>query len=643
MPQDARATVRVDYPILLEDTVRVWVVAENGHDSLCYRIAFRVRKAANALLSSLKVNGRPLVNFKDTVFDYPVLLDSSLVPLVEAVPADSDAQVRILFPSHIPGTVTVTVTAEDTSVHCVYRLYCSIRLSDNADLMSLGYRLGQTYYPLEHFHKDTLRYHVQLPPFTTAVPVVVWVKADFEASDTVRQPLAPNDSAFVRVVSESGQLTKTYRLHFEVALSRNASLESVSCNGKPLAGFHPDTLFYTVWLHPDTVRPPVVTAKAVQGATLTLRQAAALGDTAQLTVRAQDTTVVKTYGIRFLRRLSSVSTLAAFHYQLGDADSVVRLQDGVSTCTVWLKEKTTAVPSNLRCVPTDSRATVKFLRIPLSVNDTAVVRVLAEDGVSVTAYIVVFRRTPSADALLDSLWVNGHPLKMFRPDRFSYSCGVSTATQEPPVVTARLAWEADSLYITQPSSLFGSAQIRVVAEDGRHYHIYTVQFRPLNAESRLMAIYLDGGYPVPHFNANVQSYTLPYGPLFPQSVTAVPLDSFATSRWSYEIRQDTMDIQVVCLAEDTFYRTDYLVRILLANGVREAAPSVLRIYPNPASTVLYLSAVKGERVQLCDMTGRLLMQVETNGEETLPLDISGLARGIYVVRCGSRVARFVKE
>ena len=643
VPQDVRATVRVDYPILLEDTVKVWVVAENGTDSLCYRIAFRVRKATNALLSALKVNGKPLGNFKDTVFDYPVLLDSSLVPSVEAVPSDSDAQVRILFPSHIPGTVTVTVTAEDTSVHRVYRLYCSVRLSDNADLMSLGYRLGQTFYPLENFHKDTLRYHVLLPPFTTVAPAVVWVKADFEATDSVRQPLSPNDSAWVRVVSESGHLYKTYRILFNVALSRNASLESVSCNGKLLAGFHPDTLFYTVWLHPDTVRPPVVTARAVQGAVLSIRQAAALGDTAQLTVRAQDSSVVRTYRIRFLRKKSSVSTLAAFHYQLGDADSVVRLQDGVSNYTVWLKEKTTEVPSNLRCVPADSRATVKFLRIPLSVNDTAVVRVLAEDGVTVTAYIVVFRRTPSADALLDSLWVNGQPLKMFHPDRLNYSCGVSTATQEPPVVTARSAWEADSVYITQPSSLFGSAQIRVVAEDGQHYHIYTVQFRPLNAESRLMAIYLDGGYPVPHFNANVQSYTLPYGPLFPQTVMAVPLDSFATSRWSSEIRQDTMDIKIVCLAEDTFYRTDYLVRILLANDVREAAVPMLQIYPNPAHSMLYISGMKGDRVQLCDMTGRLLMQAEATGEEKMQLDVSGLARGMYIVRCGKCVARFVKE
>lgn len=643
VPQDVRAKVRAVYPLLMEDTVRVWVLAENGSDSLCYRIAFRVRKATNALLSSLKIDGKPLANFKDTVFEYQVLLDSNLVPMVEALPADSDAQVRILYPTHIPGTITVTVTAEDTGVKCSYRLYCSIRLSDNADLMSLGYRLGQTYYPLENFHKDTLQYHVLLPPFTTVAPVLVWVKADFDASDTVRQPLSPTDSAFVLVVSESGNTSKRYSLWFDVDLSRNANLESVSYDGNPLAGFHPDSVFYTVWLHPDTVHPPVVTARAVQGAVVQIRQAVALGDTAWLTVRAQDTTVVKRYGIRFLRSLSSVSTLSAFHYQLGEADSSVEIQDGVTTYIVWLKEKTTAVPFNFRSELTDGRAAVKYLRIPLSVNDTAVVRVLAEDGVSVTAYFFVFRRIPSADALLDSIWVNGSPLKHFRPDRFSYSCGISTAMQEPPVVSVRLAWEADSVYVTQSSSLFGTAQIRVVAEDGQHYNIYTVQFRPLNTESRLQAIGLDGGFPVPHFNADVKRYEMSYGPQFPKTVEAVPVDSFATWKWEAVVHSDTMDIKVLCVAEDTNFWSLYSVRIHLVNGVGQYAETPVSVYPNPAHTMLYVRGVKVEPVRLFDMQGRLLMQAEATGEETVQMDVSGLPNGIFLLRCGRRVARFVVE
>lgn len=398
---------------------------------------------------------------------------------------------------------------------------------------------------------------------------------------------------------------------------------------------------YTVWLHPDTVHPPVVTARAVQGAVVQIRQAVALGDTAWLTVRAQDTTVVKRYGIRFLRSLSSVSTLSAFHYQLGEADSSVNIQDGVTTYIVWLKEKTTAVPFNFRSELTDGRAAVKYLRIPLSVNDTAVVRVLAEDGVSVTAYFFVFRRIPSADALLDSIWVNGSPLKHFRPDRFSYSCGISTAMQELPVVSVRLAWEADSVYVTQSSSLFGTAQIRVVAEDGQHYHIYTVQFRPLNTESRLQSIGLDGGFPVPHFNADVKRYEMSYGPQFPKTVEAVPVDSFATWKWEAVVHSDTMDIKVLCMAEDTNFWSLYSVRIHLVNGVGQYAETPVSVYPNPAHTMLYVRGVKGEPVRLFDMQGRLLMQAEATGEETIQMDVSGLPNGIFLLRCGRRVARFV--
>lgn len=643
VPQDSGARVRVSYPQFLSDTVRVWVLAENGLDSLCYSVAFHVRKSKNALLSSLKINGTPYASFKDTIFDYMVLLDSGSVPVVEAVPADSDAQVRILFPSHIPGTVTVTVTAEDTSVHCAYRLHCSIRLSDNADLMSLGYRLGKDYYQVPGFHKDTLFYNVALPPFTETAPVLVWVKADFEASDSCMQPLSPHDTGFVEVRSESGALVKRYKLSFHVSLSRDATLDSVFFNGAAFGGYHPDSAFYTVWLHPDTMTPPVVTVRAARAAVASVRQAAALGDTALVTVRAQDTTVVRQYRICFLRRLSSVATLSGFRYTLGGADSVVRLVDGVTEYTVRLWEKTTDVPSDLQCELTDSRASMKYLRVPLVTNDTAVIRVLAEDGITVSVYRFYFYRMPSSDALLDSLWVNGMPLRSFRPDKFRLTCGLPVGTTEPPVVTVKAAWKHSSVYVTQPSTMHDTAQIRVVAEDAVHYHIYTVLFHQVNQESRLKAIYLDGGYPVPSFSPDVTDYEMYYGPQFPKEVTAVPLDSFASYSWSSETHGDTMDISVVCLSEDSMHQSVYSVRVMLPTGVNEAAAPVLRLYPNPASTVLYVSVLKGERVQLCDMTGRLLMQAEATGEETLPLDISGLSRGIYVVRCGDRVAKFVKE
>jgi hypothetical protein len=168
-----------------------------------------------------------------------------------------------------------------------------------------------------------------------------------------------------------------------------------------------------------------------------------------------------------------------------------------------------------------------------------------------------------------------------------------------------------------------------------------VQFRPVHTETRLQGIFLDGGYPVPRFNPDVKRYELPYGPNFPKTVEAVPLDSFATWQWTSEVYGHTMDIRIRCVAEDTNFWTLYTVRIQLPDGVGQYAETPLAVYPNPAHTVLHVCGMKGECVQVFDLSGRLLLQAESNGDETLPLNVSGLSNGMYLLRCGRRVARFM--
>ena len=104
-----------------------------------------------------------------------------------------------------------------------------------------------------------------------------------------------------------------------------------------------------------------------------------------------------------------------------------------------------------------------------------------------------------------------------------------------------------------------------------------------------------------------------------------------------------MDIRVEVTAEDTSVRCLYRVRVLLRNAVPEWQAETFALYPNPAHTVLYVKGVKGERVRLFDMSGRMVLQAEPTGEATLQVDISGLARGMYVVRCGKEVRKVVKE
>lgn len=642
--QDTNAFVRIPVMQQWEDTLRLWVVAENGRDSLCYRVLFRVRKAKNARLASIRVDNNPLLLFIDTVYSYTILLDSARVPDIQAVASDTDARVRVTLPQLIPGMALIEVWAEDTTEHASYRLSFSLRLSDNADLSGLGYRVDQRYTALASFHKDSLRYHVLLPPLTRKPPTLEWSRADFDAIDSVRQPLTPNDSGIVWVFSESRIHVKRYVVYFSVVLSRDADADSVLCNGKRLQAFHKDSAFYRVWLHYDSLRPPVVEAFASSPvAQVKVRQALSLGDTAEIRVTAEDTTVFRVYKLLFLRNLSPVTSLNALCYRLGAADSLLPLQEGYSVYQVALREKTMEVPDSLRFIPTDPRAVVNVLRVPLQVNDTAVVHVQAEDGRHTADYLFVFRRTLSADVALDSVWIDDTLANVFQAGGKDVYFVLRDSVETMPVVRAKAAWNGSSLHITPLATIPGTAQIRVIAEDSAHYAVYTLHFRYLHREARLKNLYLDGGFPLPHFYPDVFSYTLFYGPWLPSDVRAETLDSLASYLWESEIRQDTMDIRVEVVAEDTAVRCLYRVRVILRTTEVEDCSETFVLYPNPTRSMLYVRGATGECVRLYDLSGRMLLQVESNGETLRQVDVSGLPGGMYLLRCGNRVERFVKE
>ena len=102
-----------------------------------------------------------------------------------------------------------------------------------------------------------------------------------------------------------------------------------------------------------------------------------------------------------------------------------------------------------------------------------------------------------------------------------------------------------------------------------------------------------------------------------------------------------MEIRIYTFAEDTTVQSFYTVRVFRPNAVPDYAAETIMLYPNPANTLLHVSGVKGESVRVYDLSGRILMQVEAGGDETLQLDVSGLSGGMYLLRCGQRVASFV--
>jgi hypothetical protein len=82
------------------------------------------------------------------------------------------------------------------------------------------------------------------------------------------------------------------------------------------------------------------------------------------------------------------------------------------------------------------------------------------------------------------------------------------------------------------------------------------------------------------------------------------------------------------------------------NNVSDAAIS---IYPNPSNSVLTLSSDSElSGAMFYDVTGRMVLQVELNGEFSRTLDISELKNGMYILEVetvsgAAHSSKFIKE
>jgi hypothetical protein len=78
-------------------------------------------------------------------------------------------------------------------------------------------------------------------------------------------------------------------------------------------------------------------------------------------------------------------------------------------------------------------------------------------------------------------------------------------------------------------------------------------------------------------------------------------------------------------------------------GINEVVQETMNIAPNPASESFVVSGVGQEpqRMVLYSTAGvKLMEQTVSDGTK---VDISHLSEGLYVMRCGNRVAKIVKQ
>lgn len=92
----------------------------------------------------------------------------------------------------------------------------------------------------------------------------------------------------------------------------------------------------------------------------------------------------------------------------------------------------------------------------------------------------------------------------------------------------------------------------------------------------------------------------------------------------------------------TWEITDVEVYGMGYDAVEEVNASALNIYPNPANSNFSFNAENDATVEIIDMTGRTVMSVNAVAGEN-NVNVSELGSGVYFVRMGASVVKFVKK
>jgi outer membrane lipopolysaccharide assembly protein LptE/RlpB len=424
----------------------------------------------DASLSAITLDGTPLDGFDSSVLTYSISLPAGTteVPVLVATATDANASIGIIAATSLPGTTSITVTAQDGVTQQTYTVQFTVTpYNTDATLSSLSYN-GTA---LEGFAANQYEYSVVLPYGTTTVPVIAAVAADAKANVVLTQATQLPGDASVKVTAEDNETTLTYTIHFSVALNNDATLSDILIDGQALAGFAPGTLEYVFSVSNQSI--PVVSAIASDTkASLTIVQATAVPGSASIQVTAEDNTTVLTYKVTFvdasLGHDASLSSLSVDELPLtGFAPAVwvyeVELPYGTSTIPV-----VSATTNDVNASMEITQAT----QLP----GEATVLVTAEDGGTQQSYTVKFSVAPNNDATLHGIIVNGEAISSFDANTLDYQVILPFGTTDLPVVAASSTDLNATLDITQAEAIPGTATIRVTAEDGQTQLTYSVSF-----------------------------------------------------------------------------------------------------------------------------------------------------------------------
>lgn len=285
--------------------------------------------------------------------------------------------------------------------------------------------------------------------------------------------------------------------------------------------------------------------------------AAVDGAPVTITVAAEDGSSTTTYQIQFVSRQSTNPYLSSIRV---DGTLLAGFNAYVNNYNVSLPYGTTTVP--VLTAEAQDGATITITQAT-SVNGTATIQTVAQDGVTKQTYTVKFSVAQLSDNTLKNILIDGNPLPGFVPSKGNYTVSLPLGTTTAPTVTWKSAYPAGAQTVQLVSNtLAGGCQITVSAPGAAMAKTYKLTYKiEASSYSYLSGIALDGealvGFDAETFSYNI---TLPIGTTALPAITWTTGDSYQTvAKTEGGVEGTTRIVVTAAAGNTTTYRLNFSV------------------------------------------------------------------------------------
>ena len=481
----------------------ITVKAENGNEQV-YTIHITEAKDNVTALQSISVDGYAM-SFDAAVSSYDIDMPANAVAPYVFFKKTSEGQQVVLTENN--EKATLLVTAQDGTTQFTYTInFVRPAATSSAQLAALAIN-G---YALDEFAPDRYNYEhdMEVEPtlmlhYTRQIP-----------SDNITH-IITSDSVLLIVTNDNAQ-RNVYRVDCAGNLSADATLESLTCDYQPVAGFTPALTDYPI--ETPRLAYPHIMAKSFHAETSMRVSYQENGNHERVFAyhTQSENGTTQTTWVRLVTPMETSTVLGAILlnnipmrengntytsssvYQAEVKDYTIRLHSATPKMTQPAMPNIGVVAGTYGQKVTVENGGIK--------GDTYIT-VTAESGVE-TTYTLSFSPEMSGNVQLDNLMVNYETIENFQPKRYFYEIDLPKGTELPVI-----SWqEADAFQKVEVQEYENRIDIKVTAENGSS-ETYQIDINWLPSNETNIESILSNGLPLDGFEPSIYDYfiELPVG------------------------------------------------------------------------------------------------------------------------------------